>query len=55
MPNKTAKRAETVAHAMFGLVTDTIREAVRIPQDRSVTPDALRAVCEYGLDEILGG
>jgi hypothetical protein len=54
MPNKTAKRAEALAHTTFERVTDTIREAVRIPQDRSLTPDALRAACEYGLGEILG-
>jgi hypothetical protein len=54
MPNKTAKRAETFARATFEKVTDAIREAARIPHDRSLTPDALRAACEYGLGEILG-
>jgi hypothetical protein len=54
MPNKTAKRAKALAHATFEQVTDTIREAALIPQDRSLTPDALRAACEYGLSEILG-
>jgi hypothetical protein len=54
MPNKTAKRAQALAHTTFEQVTDTIREAVRIPQDRTLTPDALRAACEYGLSEILG-
>jgi hypothetical protein len=54
MPNKTAKRAETFARTTFEKVTDAIREAARIPQDRSLTPDALRSACEYGLGEILG-
>lgn len=54
MATKTAKRAQTVAKAMFERVTDTIREAARIPQDRALTPEALRSACEYGLNEILG-
>ena len=53
MPATTVKRAERVARELFEQVTDTIREAVRIPQDRSLSPEVLRAACEYGLSEIL--
>jgi hypothetical protein len=53
IPAKTAKRAETIGHELFEQLTDTIREAVRIPQDRSLSPEVLRAACEYGLGEIL--
>lgn len=53
MLKKTAKRAETLAHDTFERVTNTIRTAARIPQGRPLTPDALRAACEYGLTEIL--
>jgi hypothetical protein len=53
MPARTAKRAESVAHDLFGRVTDTVREAARIPQDRRLAPEHVRHACEYGLGEIL--
>lgn len=40
---------------VFASVTDTIREAARIPQDRRLVPEEVRRVCELGLDEIFGG
>ena len=55
MPARTAKRAEAVARDLFGRVTDTIREAARIPQDRRLAPENVRRACEYGLGEILSG
>lgn len=54
MPDKTARRAESLARGVFEQVTDTIREAVRIPQDRALSPEVVRAACEYGLGEIMG-
>lgn len=54
MPSRTARRAETIARSLFAQVTDTIREAARIPQDRRLSPDVVRSACEYGLSEILG-
>jgi hypothetical protein len=53
MAARAAKRAEDAGHTLFHQVTDTIREAVRIPQDRRLTPEVLRAACEYGIDSIL--
>ena len=55
MAARTAKRAEQAAHTLFQQVTDTIREAARIPQDRRLTAEALRAACGYGVDSVLGG
>jgi hypothetical protein len=49
-----AKRASMIGHELFAQVTDTIREAARIPQGRTLTPENLRAACEYGWDRILG-
>lgn len=49
----TAKRAETIARGLFADVTDTIREAAQMPQDRRITPENIRAACEYGLLQIL--
>lgn len=54
MPAKTARRAETTARTLFEQVTDTIRTASRIPQDRRLLPEVVRATSEYGLGEILG-
>jgi hypothetical protein len=53
LANKTAKRAEQAAPAMFEQVTDTIREAARIPPDRRLVPGVLRAACDYGIDSLL--
>jgi len=54
MAAKTARRAETVAQGLFAEVTDTIREAARIPQDRQLTPENVQRACAYGLGEVLG-
>jgi hypothetical protein len=54
MPTRTARRAKTIARDLFAEVTDTIREAARIPQDRRLAPENVQRACEYGLAEILG-
>ncbi|MGH9460837.1 MAG: GSU2403 family nucleotidyltransferase fold protein [Vicinamibacteria bacterium] len=54
MAVKTARRAERIAQGLFADVTDTIREAARIPQDRQLTPENLQRACAYGLGEVLG-
>ena len=51
---KWATKAEALAHELFAEVTDTIRDAARIPQDRRLAPEDLQRACAYGLDEILG-
>jgi hypothetical protein len=53
LPSRTAKRSEAVACELFAGVTDTIREAARIPQDRKLAPENLQRACEYGLGEIV--
>jgi hypothetical protein len=53
MPEKTARRAQTLAGALFASVTDTIREAARIQEARRLSSENLRAASEYGLGEIL--
>lgn len=52
IPPKTANRAIGVANELFENVTDTIREAARIPADRKLQPENVRAAIYYGLDEI---
>jgi hypothetical protein len=47
--------SELLAALKAGEVTDTIRDAARIPQDRRLAPDNVQRACEYGLGEILQG
>lgn len=54
MAVKTGKSAERIAQELFTEVTDTIREAARIPQDRRLAPENVQRALEYGLGEILG-
>lgn len=54
MPERAARRVRKLAKDLFLEVTDDIRQAARIPQDRALSPQDIREVCEYGLSEILG-
>jgi hypothetical protein len=53
IPKGWARRAEAIARELFAEVTDTIREAARIPQDRRLAPEHAQRACEYGLGEVL--
>jgi len=50
---KTARTVEQSAEQTFASVTDVIRDAVRIPQDRTISPERLRALCAMALSQIL--
>jgi hypothetical protein len=52
MAAKSARRAESIARGLFAQVTDTIREAARIPQDRRLTPGNIQRACQYGLEGV---
>ena len=54
LPRRTAERIERMAQEQFREVTDDIRAAVRIPQDRVLRPDRMRATCDLGLAAIFG-
>lgn len=54
LPKKTAQAVERLQGEQFGEVTDVIRNAARIPQDRTLTPDRMQAACAYGLEQIFG-
>lgn len=54
MADKTARRAIALGPELFENVTDVIREAARIPQDRRLEPYNLRAAVHYGLEEVFG-
>jgi hypothetical protein len=44
MPARTVRRIDTIARDLFAEVTDTIREAARIPQDRRLVPRTFSAL-----------
>ena len=54
LPGKTARTVERLQQEQFGAVTDVIRNAARIPQNRVLLPNRVQAACAYGLDEIFG-
>ena len=54
LPEKTAKTVERLQREHFAGVTDVIRNATRIPQDRVLAPDRMQGACAYGLEEIFG-
>ena len=54
LAQQTVKEIDRTRRRLFAEVTDVIRRAVRIPQDRALTPDRVRAACEYGLDAVFG-
>lgn len=49
---RAAADVERLARETFGGVTDVIRSAARIPQDRDLAPGEVRARCAYGLEMI---
>ena len=55
LPKRTAATVERLYREQFGAITDIIRNAARIPQDRRLTPDRIQAACAYGLGEIFAG
>jgi hypothetical protein len=54
LPQRDVKDIDRIRRRLFAVVTDVIRRAVRIPKDRALTPERVRAACDYGLDTIFG-
>lgn len=52
IPARTASRAMSIAGDLFNGVTDVIRDAARIPQDRRLQPEGVRATIQHGLEEV---
>ena len=52
LSRKSATTVEQLAIESFDKVSDDIRRAARIPVDRAVDPERLRALCAYGMEEI---
>lgn len=49
----TARDVLTLSENTFARVTDVLRDAARIPNDRNLSPERLRATCETALQQIL--
>lgn len=49
---KVARQVERLGDERFSAVTDVLRTAARMPQDRILTAERMQAVCAYGLGEI---
>ena len=54
MSARTVKTAIRIANELFENVTDVIRESSRIPQDRRLQPETIRAASQYGLEDVFG-
>jgi hypothetical protein len=54
LADKTARTVETLQREQFASITDVIRNAARIPQDRVLPPERIQAACAYGLEEVFG-
>ncbi len=48
------KRVEQSGAALFDDLSDDVRRAARVPADRSLSPERVREVCRFGLEEIFG-
>ena len=51
---RTVRNMGEFRREQYGDVTDAIRTAARIPQDRDLDPDGMRAACAFGLDAVFG-
>jgi len=49
---KAALSAQRITREIFGQVTDTIRQAARLPQNRELTAEGIRAACEYAMGQV---
>lgn len=54
MAARTASKVRRIAGELFEEVTDTVRDAARIPLDRSLQPEHVRAACHIGLEAVFG-
>lgn len=52
IPPRTAKSALSTGRELFDNMSDVIRNAARIPQDRTLQPEDIRAASQYGLEEL---
>lgn len=51
---QTRATMERAMGTQYGRVTDVMRQAALIPQDRRLDPERMRALCELGLNRLFG-
>jgi hypothetical protein len=49
---RSVRLVERAADALFGSVSDSVREVSRIAQGRTLSPEGIRQVCNFGFKEI---
>ena len=49
---RSVRLVENAADALFGEMSDPVREASRIAQDRALSPEAIREVCSFGFQQV---
>lgn len=54
LQQRANRKLRAQADALFGSVSDTVREAALIAAPRPVTPAAMQLVCKAGLDAVFG-
>lgn len=53
LPQRTTRRIVELSRETFLSVTDILRDAARIPQDRTLSPERMRAACQLALEQVL--
>ena len=49
---RSVRLVEHAADALFGRTSDPVREAARIAQERTLSPEAIREVCSLGFQQV---
>jgi hypothetical protein len=49
---KARRQVEAAPEALFEKITDAIREAARVVQARTLSPERIREVCKFGMEQI---
>lgn len=53
LPAKIGRKVIELSGESFSSVTEVIRDAARIPQDRTLSPERLQAACQLALAQVL--
>lgn len=54
LTRNTTEKLDRLWREQFGAVTDVMRAAARIPQDRTLSPERLQLACAHGLEQVFG-
>jgi hypothetical protein len=49
---RSVRLVENAADTLFGEISDSVREASRMAQDRALTPETIREVCSLGFQQV---